>query len=248
MSAVIAYPATLPAPQPGSFEPHGRRAGSSLEGALQQRARQRDRSGATAAYQWTYTPAELKTWLQWYRFVLLDGRRWALIPLPGVDGLQLRVARYLQVRQSLLGAGIYRVDAQLELRSGTLSLGLYYVSPPYPVVTSEFLDVAHALEGGQLYTWLPGNVDVSHAMTGGTLNQLLSTYSNWPAENVDVTHALTAGVLTLVLQRYDLWPTENVDVTHAVTAGLLTTVLLTYANWPAENVDVAHAITGGTLT
>lgn len=116
----IAYPDTLPGPLPGSLSPRPRRAASAIEGPLQQRARQRDFAGALSRYAFIYTPAEMAEWLEWFRDVLLQGRRWFAIALPGAGGLINRVARYRDVQQEHLGAGIYRVNATFEQRGASL--------------------------------------------------------------------------------------------------------------------------------
>lgn len=112
----IVYPAELPGPQSGSFEPRLRRAVSPLEGQLQQRARQRDAAGMTSHYTYTYTPAHMAVWLDWYQQVLLSGKRWFAASLPGNGGLQIRVVKYVRVQQRLLGNGVYQIDAEFEQR------------------------------------------------------------------------------------------------------------------------------------
>lgn len=116
----IAYPDTLPGPLPGSLNPRPRRGVSPLEGVLQHRSRQRDFGGATSSYAFIYTPAEMAEWLEWFRDVLLQGRRWFAIALPGVGGLINRVARYRDVQQEHLAAGIYRVNATFEQRGAAV--------------------------------------------------------------------------------------------------------------------------------
>lgn len=116
----IAYPDTLPGPLPGSMNPRPRRAASAIEGPLLQRARQRDFAGALSRYAFIYTPAQMATWLEWFRDVLLQGRRWFAIALPGAGGLVNRVARYHEVQQEHLGAGIYRVNATFEQRGAAV--------------------------------------------------------------------------------------------------------------------------------
>ena len=113
---MIAYPSSLPAPQPGAFAPRPRRAASSIDGPLQQRARQRDAAGLTSEYTFVYTPDEMAAWRTWWRDVLLEGRRWFNMALPGQGGMVQRVVRYLEAPQQLLGAGIYRVSARFEQR------------------------------------------------------------------------------------------------------------------------------------
>lgn len=121
MSALL-YPASLPCPMPGSFTPRQRRAASSIDGPLQQRARQRDAAGMTSQYTYVYTPAQMAVWLAWYRETLLSGRRWFAADLPGRDGMVQRIVRYTSVRQQLLGAGIYRVEATFEQRGASMDV------------------------------------------------------------------------------------------------------------------------------
>lgn len=115
-----AYPSSLPGPMPGAFAPRGRRAASSTEGPLQQRARQRDDAGLASQYTYVYTPAEMLVWREWYRITLIDGRRWFAHALPGAGGMVPRVVRYRSVQQQLLGAGLYRVSASFEQRGASL--------------------------------------------------------------------------------------------------------------------------------
>lgn len=121
MTASIAYPAGLPGPQPGVFDPRPRRAVSSIDGPLQQRARQRDAAGMTSRYTYVYTPEQMTIWLDWWRNDLQYGRRWFAHALPGAGGLvSPRVVRYLSAQQDLLGSGLYRVTAQFEQRGASL--------------------------------------------------------------------------------------------------------------------------------
>lgn len=116
----VAYPTTLPGPLPGSFEPRPRRGASTIDGPLQQRARQRDAAGMTSQYTYVYTPHQMAIWREWYRTTLLDGRRWFAHALPGRGGMVPRVVKYRQVQQQLLGMGIYRVSASFEQRGASL--------------------------------------------------------------------------------------------------------------------------------
>lgn len=116
----VAYPTTLPGPLPGSFEPRPRRGASTIDGPLQQRARQRDAAGMTSQYTYVYTPHQMAIWREWYRTTLLDGRRWFAHALPGRGGMVPRVVKYQQVQQQLLGMGIYRVTASFEQRGAAL--------------------------------------------------------------------------------------------------------------------------------
>ena len=81
--------------------------------------------------------------------------------------------------------------------AGTVRL----TSNPYPVMYVESIDVAHAVTGGELYTWPSESVDITHAMTGGSLVLPLSSYAI-PVESVNVAHALTGGALTALLLTY----------------------------------------------
>ena len=119
--SIVEYPAALPGPQPGSFDPRPRRAASSIDGPLQQRARQRDAAGMTSQYTYVYTPAQMDEWRNWWRDTLLDGKRWFAHDLPGPGGLTPRVVRYRDVHQQLLGNGIYRVSASFEQRGSALA-------------------------------------------------------------------------------------------------------------------------------
>lgn len=121
MSTAVAYPSALPGPQPGSFDPRPRRAASSIDGLLQQRARQRDAAGMTSQYTFVYTPAQIAVWRDWWRDDLLNGRRWFAMSLPGAGGMISRVVRYRDIQLQLLGTGIYRVSASIEQRGASLS-------------------------------------------------------------------------------------------------------------------------------
>lgn len=118
--AAIVYPAELPGPMPGGFEPRPRRRTSPLEGPLQQRAHQRDAAGMASQYAYIYTAEQMAVWRDWYRDTLLDGRRWFVHSLPGAGGMVSRVVRYRSVQQQLLGSGIYRVSAGFEQRGSSL--------------------------------------------------------------------------------------------------------------------------------
>ena len=139
----IAYPADLPGPLPGSMNPRPRRAASAIEGPLLQRARQRDFAGALSRYAFIYTPAQMATWLEWFRDVLLQGRRWFAIALPGAGGLVNRVARYRDVQQEHLASGIYRVNATFEQRGAS-------VEPELEVDTADVILMLHGdgVDGG----------------------------------------------------------------------------------------------------
>lgn len=117
---LIAYPASLPGPEAGSLSPRPRRAASS-DGPLEQRARQRDFAGALSQYPFMYTPADMAAWREWFRTMLLDGRRWFTIALPGDGGVVTRVVKYREVREHKLGAGNYRVDATFEQRGSAVA-------------------------------------------------------------------------------------------------------------------------------
>lgn len=151
---VLVYPAALPGPMPGSFDPRPRRAASSIEGPLQQRARQRDAAGMASEYTYVYTPGEMAQWLDWYRNTLREGRRWFAHSLPGRGGVVQRVVRYLGVSQRLVGGGIYRVAARFEQRGASVvpvepefsgfiedfenGLGLYTGSGPWTLDPSPY--------------------------------------------------------------------------------------------------------------
>ncbi len=137
MSEVV-YPSALPGPMPGTLTPRDRRAASSIDGPLQARARQRDFAGARSQYAFVYTPQEMAVWREFYDTTLRAGRRWFGIALPGRGGLEQRVVRYVSVSESLLGAGIYRVDAAFEQR------GASRVPMTFPGCWWEFDDVAPA--------------------------------------------------------------------------------------------------------
>ena len=117
----VNYPAALPCPMPGSFQPRMRRVASSIDGPLQQRARQRDAAGLASQYTYIYTPAQMQVWRDWHRDTLLEGRRWFAHALPGRTGLAQRVVRYRSVQQQLLGIGLYRVSASFEQRGRSVA-------------------------------------------------------------------------------------------------------------------------------
>jgi hypothetical protein len=58
----------------------------------------------------------MAVWRPWFRDVLLDGRRWFAINLPGAGGLIPRVVKYREVTEQLLGGGNYSVMATFEQR------------------------------------------------------------------------------------------------------------------------------------
>jgi len=132
--SITAYPSTLPGPQPGAYTPPLRRAASSLPGPLQQRSRQWDLSGGQRTHTFIYTAEQMGAWRTWWRDTLLQGRRWFTLNLPGYEGMTPRVVRYLEVSQSLIGAGVYAVEARLELREANK-----VEPPPPPVVPSPVL-------------------------------------------------------------------------------------------------------------
>lgn len=113
------YPTELPGPAPSQWQPAARNRASSLDGPEQVRPRQRDGSGAQRSLTWIYTPDEMSVWEGWFNSDLKSGRRWFAVELPGSGGLQMHAARYLSVQQSLLGGGLYRVNAVLELRGSS---------------------------------------------------------------------------------------------------------------------------------
>lgn len=115
-----AYPISLPAPAPGGgFAPRARLAESGLDWQTQRRPRQRDWSGTKSRHTFVYSPAQMAVWRAWWRDDLLQGARWFVQQLPGDGGMAPRTVRYLDVRQTLLSAGIYRVEASLEHRGAT---------------------------------------------------------------------------------------------------------------------------------
>ena len=113
---IATYPSTLPGPQPGAYKLPNRRAASSLPGPLQQRSRQYDISGGIRTHTFIYTALQMAAWREWYRDTLLQGRRWFKLSLPGYGGMTLRTVRYLEHSQSLIGVGVYAIEARLELR------------------------------------------------------------------------------------------------------------------------------------
>jgi hypothetical protein len=113
---IATYPEALPGPQPGAYELPNRRAASSLPGPLQQRSRQYDLSGGIRTQTFIYTAPQMAAWREWYRDTLLQGRRWFKLSLPGYGGMTLRTVRYLEHSQSLIGVGVYAIEARLELR------------------------------------------------------------------------------------------------------------------------------------
>jgi hypothetical protein len=115
--AAVAYPANLPAPQPGSVAARQQQAQSELPGRPAARQRFTDQAGTTASFTWAYSPAHMAIWLAWFEGTLLQGQRWFAISLPGRGGNTVRVVRYLNPpQQQLLPGGDYIVTAQLELR------------------------------------------------------------------------------------------------------------------------------------
>jgi hypothetical protein len=157
----FSYPAALPGAQPGSFAPRQRRAASSIDGPLQQRARQRDAAGMTSQYTYTFTPEELEIWRGWFRDTLLDGRRWFDHALPGRGGIVPRVVRYLDVQQQLLGVGIYRVAVRLEQRGASLAPQDEPATPPLGFNTL----TANVTSG---VTYSNNNKTVSHQIGNST--------------------------------------------------------------------------------
>jgi len=136
--SIPAYPSTLPGPQPGAYALPNRRAASSLPGPLQQRSRQWDLSGGQRTHTFIYTAEQMGVWRTWWRDTLLQGRRWFTLSLPGYEGMTPRVVRYLEVSQSLIGAGVYAVEARLELRESNK------VGPTRPVLFDEIIADAPA--------------------------------------------------------------------------------------------------------
>jgi hypothetical protein len=83
-------------------------------------------SGGQRTHTFIYTAEQMGAWRTWWRDTLLQGRRWFTLNLPGYEGMTPRVVRYLEVSQSLIGAGVYAVEARLELREANK------VEPPPP--------------------------------------------------------------------------------------------------------------------
>ena len=140
------------------------------------------------------------------------------------------------------------ISQNLWVKPGAADGATTYVSFLYPIINLDAVDLVHNLYAGQLYIWLPGDVDLTHALVSGVLEQPLKSYNLWPAEAADITHAFLSGDIVTVLKTYNLWPPENVDIVHAFVDGTLTTILFSYLNWPVENVDMSHAFVSGTLS
>lgn len=115
----LAYPATLPAPAPGlGLQPLERRA-IAAEGNPLARARALDFGGTYSAV-WTYTPTQMAVWIDWFENTL-KRTLWFACPLHGAGGFITRVVRYVGVTKTFLGAGVWRVQAELELRGASVA-------------------------------------------------------------------------------------------------------------------------------
>jgi hypothetical protein len=115
--AAIVYPPALPVPSTWTIAGPDRRASSPPSGNVTHRARWRDRIVNIDAA-WFYTPSEMTEWRAWYEDVLLDGQYWFAVSAPGPGGFQTRVCKFRTqtVKREALGAGNYKVSAQLQQR------------------------------------------------------------------------------------------------------------------------------------
>lgn len=119
----VAYPATLPAVQPGwTSVPRERAARSSLPGYPQARRRSSDLIQDASA-QWTLPPEKMAIWWEFWHTTLLDGQLWFTVDMPGRGGMIQRIARFrpntLQVQP--LGSGVCRINVDLEIRGRSLA-------------------------------------------------------------------------------------------------------------------------------
>ena len=266
----IVYPDALPGPAPATASPRPRRAESSLDGPVQARARQRDVAGAQRQLSWVYTADEMAIWREWYDTTLSSGRFWFIAYLPGVGGLDRpKLVRYLTVSEALLGGGLYRVTATLELRAN-LPESVFFTSLLYPVVVEDRMALstpAPADHGNYLIG--AGDDDLAFsipAISGGSLFMSLSAagYKNWrdvnPDEMTFSTPAVTGGSLavTIAYASYPNWrdinPDEMTFSTPAITGGSLT-VTIQYVNYlnqrdviPDEMNMFTPTIQSGSLT
>lgn len=120
----IVYPLTLPEPAAGwGFTLRERAARSSIAGNPQARRRTSDMVADIESVQWTYGPEDMPTWRTWFNTTLVDGQLWFTAKTPGAGGpISTRVMRFRpgSVKVVPLGAGLFRVTAQLEMRGRSL--------------------------------------------------------------------------------------------------------------------------------
>lgn len=249
----IVYPPDLPGPAPGTLTPRGRRAGSSLDGAPQSRARQRDVAGLQQQLSWVYTPDEMALWRAWYETTLSQGRYWFAAYLPGLRGLKRpKLVRYLTMSEQLLGSGLYRVTATLELRA-YLPEALYYVSAPYPYVASESLAVGNALATGGLLQRDPMDlIEVSVSVpSGGALRNVLQA-GDGGSETLGVSAAVpSSGILKGVLDTWDQYGAEALSSNVAIpgVGAVLEVILVSQDQYGFESIGASVAVpSGGTLS
>jgi hypothetical protein len=217
MTAIV-YPPTLPGPSGGwDGEPIERRAVSALpSSAVAPRGRSRDRIEDIAA-QWIYSPEEMAVWRAWYEDTLLDGCRWFAKEAPGVGGWVDRVLRFrtATVRREHLGAGIFRVSAQLQQRgrsalpmieplpTGFIGItegatdgedGGGAVEPPDDVVAGDGLVLAVVRQVGGTFGIGAGwvHIDTGQDSSGGLRIELYGRIADGTAADV-ATYTVSAG-------------------------------------------------------
>lgn len=253
--AWIVYPDTLPGPAPGTASPRVRRLGSSLDGPVQSRPRQRDVAGGQRQISWLYTPDEMAVWRDWYTTTLSDGRFWFVAYLAGVGGLDRpKLVRYLTVSEQLLGSGLYRVTATLELRAN-LPEAVYYTSLLYPVVVEDRLSLATpGVPAHGSYLFGVPDDDLAMAMpaiSSGSLTLAFNPtgYENWrdviPDQMQVSVPLITDGSLVTSISYMDYlnWRDVNSDnmqtATPAITGGYLNITIqyVNYANQRDVNPD-----------
>lgn len=246
----IVYPPDLPGPAPGSFAPRSRRAGSSLDGAPQSRARQRDVAGLQQQLSWVYTPDEMALWRAWYETTLSQGRYWFAAYLPGLRGLKRpKLVRYLTKSEQLLGSGLYRVTATLELRA-YLPEALYYVSAPYPYVAHESLSLELIRLRNQSGALLldpihPIDVGMAVPQEGGQLRNVIQTVVS--LEEVGLNQIVPGnGQLVSVLQVFSQFGYEGLSsaVCTPVDGGVLRTVVVSQNQYGSEGNDISTITPG----
>jgi len=106
-------------------------------------------------------------WRAWWRDTLLQGRRWFTLNLPGYEGVTPRVVRYLDVSQSLIGAGVYAVEARLELREANKLGPAPPFDPLYGLVTHLYQFDSAESTSGPFINSIAGGPSATISSTGG---------------------------------------------------------------------------------
>lgn len=252
----IVYPPDLPGPAPGTLAPRGRRAGSSLDGAPQSRARQRDVAGGQQQLSWTYTPEEMTIWRAWYETTLSQGRYWFAAYLPGLRGLKRpKLVRYLTKSEQLLGNGLYRVTATLEMRA-YLPEALYYVSAPYPYVAHEAVAVASIRLRNQSGALLldpihPIGLGVAVPQEGGQLRDITQTASSLDSLGLSQISPKDGGQLVNTIKSFSQFGYEGLSGAMCIPGdgGILRTVVISQSQYGSEGMGLSSVIPkNGTLS